>query len=139
MRYLGIDYGDRQIGLAAGSIDTGLAARLPVLKSHGWERDIRRIIETLAAENIGAIVIGLPLNMDGTEGKRAEITRKFGALLEDASGLNVIYHDERLTSREATSLLLSQGYSRQRIRPILDSVSARLILEDYFRTCQPKQ
>jgi len=133
MVYLGIDYGDRRIGLAIGSADTGLAAPLEPINSKGWVIDIEKIVKTAKERGAAAVVIGLPLNMDGSEGRRAEITRKFGGLLSDACGMPVIYHDERLTSREADSLLARSGLNRQKRQIMIDSVCAQLILEGYFR------
>jgi len=132
MLYLGIDYGDKRIGLATISPDTGLSTPLDPLKSGGWARDIPKIVRIIQERDITGIVIGLPLNMDGSEGRRAEVTRKFGALLADASGLQIIYHDERLTSREADSILAQNGLNRQKRQLIIDSVCAQLILESYF-------
>ena len=138
MVYLSIDYGDRRIGLAAGSIETGLAEPLGSINSGGWTKDIAKIVRIAKERGAAAVVIGLPLNMDGSEGRRAEITRKFGGLLGDASGLPIIYHDERMTSREASGLLARSGLSRQRRQLIIDSVSAQLILEGYFRSAAGK-
>ena len=136
MRILAIDYGDKRLGLAAGSVETGFAAPLEAIKSGGWDRDIVRLCRIIKEQEVGAVVIGLPLNMDGTEGRRAQITRKFGDLLKAASLLEVYYHDERLTSKDAHSLLAQSGLSRQRRELMVDSVSAQLILESWLKTRQ---
>ncbi|MCL2370306.1 MAG: Holliday junction resolvase RuvX [Firmicutes bacterium] len=133
MRILAIDYGDKRLGLAIGSTETGLGTPLEAIKSGGWDRDVIRLSRIIKEQGAEAIVIGLPLNMDGTEGRRAEITRKFGALLQVATTLQVHYHDERLTSKEAHSLLAQSGLSRQRRELLVDSVSAQLILESWVR------
>jgi len=133
MKILAIDYGDKRLGLAIGSAEIGLGTPLEAIKSGGWDRDIVRLCRIIAEQSIKAIVIGLPLNMDGSEGRRAEITRKFGDLLKTASALEVYYHDERLTSKEAHSLLAQSGLSRQKRELMVDSVSAQLILESWVK------
>ena len=133
MKILAVDYGDKRLGLAIGSTEIGLATPLDAIKSGGWDRDIVRLCRIIKEQGVEVVVIGLPLNMDGTEGRRSEITRKFGDLLKIASALDVHYHDERLTSKEAHSLLAQSGLSRQKRELMVDSVSAQLILESWVK------
>ena len=114
--------------------ETGFASPLGTIKSGGWDRDVLILSRIVTEQSAEAIVLGLPLNMDGSEGKRAEITRKFGDLLKAATMLEVHYHDERLTSKEAHSLLAQRGLSRQKRDLVIDSVSAQLILESWMKT-----
>ncbi len=78
------------------------------------------------------ILLGLPLNMDGTEGERALKVREFGAILEETSGLPVVYEDERLTSIEAEEILIEAGLSREERKKVIDKVAAEIILRDYL-------
>ena len=76
--------------------------------------------------------MGLPLNMDGTEGERAIIHRQFGAKLESLSGVKIVYIDERLTSAEAEDILIASGVRREKRKELIDKISAQIILQTYI-------
>lgn len=127
-RMIGIDHGTRRIGVALGDSETGMAfPRPPVKAGDAAFEAIRVLAEHERAERV---VVGLPLNMDGSEGRQAALARAFGARLE-ALGLDVAFCDERLTSWEATDRLAGTG-QRQIAADSIDSAAAALILEQYF-------
>src|SRR5690606_6506229 len=112
MRYLAIDLGDRRTGLAIGDVETGFISPLEVIeRSRTTQKTelIRAIVEAVDKHGPDALIIGLPLNMDGTEGDRAKIARVFAADLEAATKLTVHFQDERLTSFAAEKHLDRSG------------------------------
>lgn len=132
VKYLGVDYGDKRVGLAAS--DSGVIAGGLFTFEHKSMRDaIDRVAAEAAARGADVIVIGLPLNMDGTEGERAGKTKAFGRVLERVSNVRVEYFDERLTSITAESVLIEGGVRRsQRKNGLIDKLSAQLILQSYL-------
>jgi len=133
MRILGIDFGDRTIGLALSDALRLTAQPFGTYKPQGRQEDDRRFFRDLVARHdVGEIVVGLPLRMDGTAGTRAEKTRQFGAWLERAVGLPIKFWDERLTTREALSVLREQNVHGLRRKAAEDQVSAVIILAAYL-------
>ncbi len=130
-RYLALDHGSRRIGVAIGDSQTGMAFARPALRRRNLERDLAVIGELCAAEEADRIVIGLPLNMDGSEGTQAAEARAFGERLARV-GLDVAYEDERLTSWEAGERMAEAGRRIRRGSGELDSTAARLILQQYL-------
>ena len=132
MRILAIDYGDQRIGLALSDASAMLCGRAWTV--HEWNLD--RAVEAIAAaarENeVGLLVLGLPKNMDGTEGPRAEKSRVFRELLIRETGLPVILWDERRSSIEAHAILHSAGKKEKQHRKNVDAVAASLILEGFL-------
>lgn len=132
MRILAIDYGDQRIGLALSDASAMLCGRAWTV--HEWNLD--RAVEAIAAaarENeVGLLVLGLPKNMDGTEGPRASISRAVAAMLEEASGLEVRLWDERRSSIEAHAILRANGKKEKKHRQTVDAVAASLILEGFL-------
>lgn len=137
MRALGLDLGTKTIGLAV-SDELGITAQgLPTLERRGSRKDLESLAERVAEFTIDRFVIGLPLNMDGSEGPRAEFTRKFGAALEEATKLPVIYWDERLTTVAAHAALSEVGASKKKRREVIDQVAAVLILQGWLDAQRP--
>jgi putative Holliday junction resolvase len=130
-RLLGIDHGRRRIGLAIGETETGLAFARPALRRRGAERDLAAIADLARDEEVATIVVGLPLNMDGSEGPQASAAREFGARLAER-GLEVVFSDERLTSWQAGEDLAASGRRVSRASGELDSAAARLLLQQYL-------
>ena len=132
MRILAIDYGDARTGLCRSDPMGVLAGEATVLR----EWDPRRLAERIVAEAraIGAerLVLGLPRNMDGTEGPRAEKARELKALLEELGAPEVVLWDERRTTVEAHAILHAVGRREKRHRENVDAVAASLILEGYL-------
>ena len=132
MRMLGVDYGDARIGLSVSDELETLASPLVTLKSESMRKNIDAVAEAAAEEKVLRIVIGLPLNMDGSEGARASKTRSFGRVLEKVSGLPVEYFDERLTSVEAEEIMESVGVKKNKRKNLVDRIAAQLILQSYL-------
>lgn len=133
-RYLAVDLGDKRTGLATGDMETGFIAPLEVVFESNLDALRTTIIERARAFEATALVVGLPLNMDDTEGPRAKSTRAFGDALSAASGLPVHYQDERLTSFEADSQLAGSGRTRRQKKQLADALAAVAILRDFVET-----
>ncbi len=132
MRIMAIDYGDRRIGLAVSDALGLLCGEAWTLEEWDMERASRRISAEARARGAERLVLGLPKNMDGSEGPRAEKSRAFQALLEKDSGLPVILWDERRSSVEAHAILRANGKKEKKHRKTVDAVAASLILEGYL-------
>ena len=132
MRIMAIDYGDQRIGLAVSDLLGMLCGEAWTMNEWDMERASKRIAEEAAAREVGTLVLGLPKNMDGSEGVRAEKSREFKALLERDSGLPVVLWDERRSSIEAHAILHATGKKEKQHRKTVDAVAASLILEGYL-------
>jgi putative Holliday junction resolvase len=132
MRILGVDYGDSRIGLSVCDEMEILASPLATIKSLSMKKNIDSVCEIAKRENVSLIVVGLPLNMDGSEGERAGKSRAFGRVLERVSGIKVEYFDERLTSVEAEEIMQSVGVKKDKRKNIVDRIAAQLILQSYI-------
>ncbi|MDQ3148983.1 MAG: Holliday junction resolvase RuvX [Chloroflexota bacterium] len=130
-RIIGLDHGSRRIGVAVGDTETGMAFARPALLRRNLVTDLAAIGELVAAEAVRLVVIGLPFNMDGTEGEQAAAARTFGEQVA-LSGIGVVYEDERLSSWEAGERLSEAGRQPRRERGELDSAAARVILQQYL-------
>jgi putative Holliday junction resolvase len=131
-RTLGVDFGDRRIGLAL-SDPLGLAARpLMTLERSTWARDLGAIREIVTRHEVRRIVVGLPLDMDGTRGRRARLTESFMDRLRAATGLPVIPWDERLTTVQAERVLVDGDVRRARRRQVIDQVAAVILLQSWL-------
>ena len=132
MRIMAIDYGDQRIGLAVSDLLGMLCGEAWTMNEWDMERASKRIAEEAAAREVGTLVLGLPKNMDGNEGVRAEKSREFKAMLERDSGLPVVLWDERRSSIEAHAILHAAGKKEKQHRKTVDAVAASLILEGYL-------
>lgn len=130
-RIIGLDHGSRRIGVAVGETDTGLAFARPALRRTNIATDLAALADLARAEGAERFVVGLPLNMDGSEGSQAAAARAFGARLP-ATGCAVDFVDERLTSWQAGEELAAAGRRAARRSGERDSVAARLILQEYL-------
>jgi putative Holliday junction resolvase len=130
MRLIGLDHGSRRIGVAIGDTETRLAFARPALVRRNVEQDLRAIAQLARAEGTAIVVLGLPRNMDGSEGSQAAAARDFGEQLA-AIGLVVELQDERLTSWQAAEEI-GPRRGRERRSGELDSAAARLILQEYL-------
>lgn len=133
-RKVALDVGDVRIGVAVSDM-LGITANpreTYVRKGKTFEDDINYFVKYAREEDADAFVIGLPMNMDGTEGPRAEVTREFGDALKEASGLQVIYIDERLTTVSAERMLIGADVRREKRKQVIDKVAATIILQSYL-------
>lgn len=132
MRILGIDYGDQRIGLALSDLTGTLVGRAWTLHEWDLDRAIDAIADVVRENDVGTLVLGLPKNMDGSEGPRAEKSRAVAARLTEATGLDVVLWDERRSSVEAHAILHANGKKEKKHRAKVDAVAASLILEGYL-------
>ncbi|NLY74661.1 MAG: Holliday junction resolvase RuvX [Firmicutes bacterium] len=133
MRWLGLDVGQRRIGIALSDPLELFAQGYSVLeRSQSLNRDLEYLSGVIARETVEGIVIGLPKNMNGTEGPMAEKVRDFGRRLEEKTGLPVIFWDERLTTLAAERTLLEADLSRKKRKQKIDQVAAVFILQNYL-------
>jgi putative holliday junction resolvase len=133
MRVLGIDYGDRHIGLALSDPLLVTAQPFGTYRLTGREMDDRKFFQDLVVrEEVGEIVIGDPLRMDGSSGTRAERTRQFAAWLEKAVSKPIVFVDERLTTREALRFLQDSNLRGRAKKEREDQVAAVIILSTYL-------
>lgn len=132
MRTMGIDFGDARIGLAVSDLTGTLVGEAWTMEEWNMERAAKRIAEEAKKREVGTLVLGLPKNMDGTEGPRAEKSRQFRELLIAESGLPVELWDERRSSIEAHAILHAAGKREKIHRRTVDAVAASLILEGYL-------
>jgi putative Holliday junction resolvase len=128
---IGLDHGSRRIGLAVGSEETGQAFARPALQRRNRVADLEHIAALAHSEGTTRVVLGLPRNMDGSEGAQAAAARAFGEELS-AIGLEVVFVDERLTSWQAGEHLAAEGRRPSRASGERDSAAARLILQEYL-------
>jgi putative Holliday junction resolvase len=130
-RLLGLDHGKRRIGVAVADSETGMAFARTAIQRRNLDHDLALVRELCTSEGVEQVVVGLPLNMDGTEGSQAADARAFGARLSEA-GHDVVFEDERLSSWEAAQRLAEAGRRPERASGELDSAAARLILQQYL-------
>ena len=133
MRILGIDYGRRRIGLALSDEDGILASPLSAyVRGHSEDRDVASLARVIRRHGASAVVVGQPLNLDGSRGEMAEEAEAFADRIRIATGLPVALFDERLTSQEADRAMLEANLSRRRRKALRDSLSAVLILQGHL-------
>lgn len=133
VRIMGLDLGQTRIGVALSDELLLTAQGIAVLKSEGPTRDLAKIAELVKKNAVRCLVIGLPLNMDGSRGVMAEKAAEFGRLMsERMPELEVRLWDERLTTAAAQKMLVSADVSRGKRRQVVDKVAATLILQGYL-------
>lgn len=132
MKILAVDYGDARTGIAISDLLCSIVGSTTVIHSRNDEKTVEKIQELIRQNGVGELVVGLPKNMDGTEGPRAELCRAFAAKLEQATGLPVRLWDERRTTVEAHNILSQHNYHGQKRKNTVDAVAASLILEGYL-------
>lgn len=133
MRYLGLDLGSRTLGIAI-SDPTGLIASSYTIIRHNEEYDrlVREVGQVVLEKKIDEIVLGLPKNMNNTIGPKGELSFQFKEKLEREIGVPVHLIDERLTTKQATDLLISNDTSRKKRKKVIDSLAATIILQSYL-------
>ena len=131
-KIMGIDYGDARTGVAISDLLCSIVGSTTVVPSRNKEKMMADLLRIAKENMVGEIVVGLPRNMDGTEGPRAELCRAFAQELKEASGLPVAMWDERRTTVEAHNILSEHNYHGKKRRNTVDAVAASLILEGYL-------
>ena len=136
MRYLAIDYGTKRTGLAICDRAETIASPLAVIQ--GQKELLKKIAEVVETENIEAVVLGLPLNMTGSERSQTKLVLKFAEQLKDHLHIPVHLQDERLSSFSAEEKLASAKFTRGKKRKRLDAVAAAEILEAFLEQKTPR-
>lgn len=132
MRVMGIDYGDARTGIAVSDAGGLIVGQTTVLHSWNREKTAEQIAALVKQHGVERLVMGLPRNMDGTEGPRAALYREFAALVEEKTGMEVVLWDERRTTVEAHRILSEHNYHGKKRKNTVDAVAASLILEGYL-------
>lgn len=132
MKVLAVDYGDARTGIAISDLLCSLVGSTTVIHSRNADKTLAEIQRLVRENGVGEIVVGLPRNMDGTEGPRAELCRAFAKRLEEAAELPVKLWDERRTTVEAHQILSDHNYHGKKRKNTVDAVAASLILEGYL-------
>lgn len=131
-RIMGIDYGDARTGVAISDLLCSIVGSTTVIHSRYTDKTVAQILNLIQKNDVGELVVGLPKNMDGTEGPRAELCREFASRLEMETGLPVRLWDERRTTVEAHNILSEHNYHGKKRKDTVDAVAASLILEGYL-------
>ena len=132
MRVMGIDYGDARTGIAVSDLLCSIVGNTTVIHSRNPEKTAEAIKKIVEEQGVTELVMGLPKNMDGTEGARAELCREFAARVEEVTGIPVAMWDERRTTVEAHNILNEHNYHGKKRKNTVDAVAASLILEGYL-------
>jgi putative Holliday junction resolvase len=136
MRYLAIDYGDKHTGLAVCDRNETIASPLTVIE--GSKALLEKIVDIIKAENIEAVVIGLPLNMDDSQGPQAKLVFRFAEKLKQLIDVPIHFQDERLSSFGAEQKMASAESARKKKKKRLDAVAAADILEAFLELKTPR-
>ena len=134
MRIMGMDYGDARAGPAVSDEMNILVGEAWTLSEWNPERVADTIAQEAARRNVERLVLGLPKNMDGSEGPRTEKCRSFAELLRSKTDIELVMWDERRSSIEAHAILHANGKKEKKHRKTVDAVAASLILESYLGT-----
>ena len=139
MRVMAIDYGDAHTGVALSDPTGFLTGTTTTI--HSWRQEVvvDRLAQLIEEHRPDEVVLGFPKNMDGTDGKRADLYRELAAALEEVTGKTVILWDERRTTIDAHQILFNQGKDGRKRKKIVDAVAASLILENYLDFKRMKQ
>ncbi|MBR5115780.1 MAG: Holliday junction resolvase RuvX [Lachnospiraceae bacterium] len=137
MRLMGLDFGAHTVGVAVSDATGTIATAREIIRrdrENALRETLRRIADLVREEEIGQIILGLPLHMDGSISERAEKTLRFKEMLESRLGLPVAMQDERLTSVEAEEILRMRSIPKKDWKEEIDSLAAEIILQDYINS-----
>ncbi len=128
-RLIGIDGGTTTLGLALSDVSRMIASPLETINRTKFKTDAARLLSLMAEHKVVGLVLGLPANMDGSEGPRAQATRALARNLNALTGVPILLWDERLTTAEAERMLIAADTSRKRRDEVIDKLAATLILQ----------
>ena len=132
MKVMSVDYGDARTGIAVSDLLCSIVGSTTVIHSRNPEKTLAEISAIAKEQQVGQIVVGLPRNMDGSEGSRAALCREFADRLAEVTQLPVQLWDERRTTIEAHQILSDHNYHGKKRKNTVDAVAASLILEGYL-------
>ncbi|MGD9581000.1 MAG: Holliday junction resolvase RuvX [Vampirovibrionia bacterium] len=138
-RILSLDVGKRRIGIAISAPLNLFTKGLPTIRRSPESEAIKTIAKAIKEYDAGSIVVGLPLNMDGTTGEQAEDVKGFIERLTEQINIDIIFQDERLTSFSAEELLIEQGISPSKNKGLIDQKAAEIILEEYLNSLNKRK
>ncbi len=131
-KYLGVDYGDVRTGLAECDPSGLIASGIGTIKEGGMRNTAIRVSKEAEARGCKKIIVGLPKNMDGSEGERADVIRAFVELLGEYTNIEIDYYDERMTTMVAYRFLGETGTYGKKRKDAVDTLSAQIILQNYI-------
>ncbi len=132
MKILAVDYGDSRTGLASCDKSESIASPVGTISEWNRERLLQKIADKAHELDTELIVVGLPKNMNGSEGERADKCREFATQLSEVSGIETVMWDERITTVEAIGILNETNVRGKKRKAVIDTVAATLILENYL-------
>lgn len=133
MKYLGLDLGSRTLGVAISDTTKTIATKYDVIRhNEEYDRLLDDVYNIVKAENIEKIVLGFPKNMDNSIGFKGQLSIEFQKKLEEYINIPVVLQDERLTTKEAESVLIKNNTSRKKRKKVIDSLAATIILQEYL-------
>ena len=131
-KYLGVDYGDVRTGLAECDVSGMLAGPIGTIAEGGMRNTAMRVAKEAEARSCKKIIIGLPKNMNGSEGQRAETVKAFAKILSELTEIPLDFYDERMTTMEAYRFLNSTATYGKKRKNAIDTLSAEIILQGYI-------
>lgn len=131
-RKMGLDYGKARIGVAFSDLTSTIASADHIYKTVSPEKDLEYFSNLVKEHSVNLIVVGLPLNADGTRCEMTDVVEDFAKKLEEATKTRVVLHDERFTSFEAEEYLKEAKIKWEKRKELLDKISAQIILQDYL-------
>lgn len=132
MRVMGLDVGDRRIGVAVSDPEGWLARGVTVITRTTLSRDLSAIQSIAREEGVEKIVVGLPRRLDGTIGPQAEKAQEFGRTLQERIGIPVVFWDERLSTVAAQKMMISTGVKKAKRKSTIDMAAATVLLQGYL-------
>ena len=139
MRIMAIDYGDAHTGVAVSDPTGFLAGTTTTINSWRQEVVVDRLARLIEEHRPDEVVLGFPKNMDGSDGRKADLYRDLAAMLKERTGMEIVLWDERRTTIDAHQILFNQGKNGRKRKKIVDAVAASLILENYLDFKRMKQ
>ena len=131
-RLLGLDVGSKTVGLALSDVSRSIATPLQTLARGKFTEDAKKLLKLAADHDVGALVIGLPINMDGSEGPRCQSVRQFAANLLISQDIDIAFWDERLSTVAAHRVMIEADLSRKRQAEVVDKMAAAVILQGFL-------
>lgn len=131
-RILALDLGEKRIGVAVSDETQLIARSYSVIERNSRAADFAQIAEIVASEDVGSLLVGLPVELDGTEGPLAQWARDYGETLAEHLGLDLAFWDESFTSKEASASMRARGIRARDQKEWIDAVAAAFILQDYL-------
>ncbi len=132
MRYLGLDYGNKTLGVSVSDETALIASNVKTIRYNNKDELIRELTKVISEYKVDELVLGLPLNLNGTESDRSRLTKEFGCELEKVFNMKVNYQDERLSTTEAEKMLINNKTRRKNRKKVIDSIAAVIILESFL-------